>query len=214
VRILELVPAGAAGSVVRYAAGALPVVARLPLAGVHNARNGAAALAVARALGVPAPEAARALEQVALPPHRSAAVPAGGRVVLDDCYNANPDSMRAALRSVVASAGAGRAFAILGDMKEIATEPEALHREIGRFAGERVAGLVALGSLADALVAGAREAGLPADRAVAAATPDDAAKTAAAWTSPGDWVLVKASRGMKLERAVDALVATLSSGRR
>jgi UDP-N-acetylmuramoyl-tripeptide--D-alanyl-D-alanine ligase len=214
VRILELLSAGAAGSVVRYAAGDLPVVARLPLAGVHNAKNGAAALAVALALGVPAPEAARALEQVALPPHRSAAVPAGGRVVLDDCYNANPDSMKAALRSVVASSGAGRAFAILGDMKEIAADPEALHREVGRFAGERVAGLVALGSLADALVAGAREAGLSVDRAVAAATPEDAAKTAAAWTAPGDWVLVKASRGMKLERAVDALVATLSSGRR
>ncbi|HVZ71775.1 MAG TPA: UDP-N-acetylmuramoyl-tripeptide--D-alanyl-D-alanine ligase [Polyangia bacterium] len=217
VRVLELLPAGAAGSVVRYAVGDLPVVARLPLAGLHNAKNGAAALAVARALGVSAPEAALALEKVALPPHRSAAVPAGGRVVLDDCYNANPDSMKAALASVVASATPARAFAILGDMKEVGShlaESEALHREVGRAAGQRLAGLVAMGALADALIAGARDAGLPADRAVAAATPEEAAARAAAWTAPGDWILVKASRGMKLERAVDALVATLSSGAR
>jgi UDP-N-acetylmuramoyl-tripeptide--D-alanyl-D-alanine ligase len=213
VRILELIPAGAAGAVVRYAVRDTPVVVRLPLAGAHNAKNGAAALAVALALEVPAIEAARALESTQLPPHRSAAVPAGGRVVLDDCYNANPDSMRAALGSVVTSAGAGRAFAILGDMLEIGGDPAALHRDVGRAAGARLAGLVAVGTLADALVAGAREAGLPADRAVAVATPEEAAARAAAWTAPGDWVLVKASRGMKLERAVDALVATLSSER-
>jgi UDP-N-acetylmuramoyl-tripeptide--D-alanyl-D-alanine ligase len=213
VRILEIIPAGAAGAVVRYAVRETPVVVHLPFAGAHNAKNGAAALAVALALGVPAPDAAHALESVELPPHRSAAVPAGGRVVLDDCYNANPDSMRAAFGTVVASAGAGRAFAILGDMLEIGADPAALHREVGRAAGARLAGVVAVGALAEALVAGAREAGLPADRAVAVATPEEAAARAAAWTAPGDWVLVKASRGMKLERAVDALVATLSSGR-
>jgi UDP-N-acetylmuramoyl-tripeptide--D-alanyl-D-alanine ligase len=210
VRILELIPAGAAGAIVRYAVRETPVVVRLPLSGAHNAKNGAAALAVALALGVPAPDAAHALESVALPPHRSAAVPAGGRVVLDDCYNANPDSMRAAFAAVVTSAGAGRAFAILGDMLEIGADPAALHRDVGRDAGARLAGVVAVGTLADALVAGAREAGLPADRAVAVATPEEAAARAAAWTAPGDWVLVKASRGMKLERAVDVLVATLS----
>ncbi len=213
VRILESVPAGASGAVVRYAVRDTPVVVRLPLSGAHNAKNGAAALAVALALGVPAVEAARALESVALPPHRSAAVPVGGRVVLDDCYNANPDSMRAAFAAVVMSAGVGRAFAILGDMLEIGADPAALHRDVGRDAGARLAGVVAVGTLADALVAGAREAGLPADRAVAVATPEEAAARAAAWTAPGDWVLVKASRGMKLERAVDVLVATLSSRR-
>jgi UDP-N-acetylmuramyl pentapeptide synthase len=185
---------------------------RLPLGGAHNARNGAAALAVALAVGVPAVEAALALETLVLPPHRSAALPAGGRVVLDDCYNANPDSMRAALASVVVSAGAGRAFAILGDMLELGPDEEALHRAVGREAGARLAGLVAVGAHADALVAGARAAGLRAERAVAAASPEEAAARAAAWTAPGDWVLVKASRGMKLERAVAALIETLQAG--
>jgi UDP-N-acetylmuramoyl-tripeptide--D-alanyl-D-alanine ligase len=205
VRILEVIPAGVAGSVVRYAVRGTPLVVRLPLAGAHNERNGAAALAVALAAGAPLVEAARALETLELPPHRSAVVPAGGRVVLDDSYNANPEAMRAALASVVASAGAGRAFAILGDMLEVGPGAEELHRAVGREAGARLAGLVAVGARADAFVAGARAAGLPPDRAVAAASPEEAAARVAAWTAPGDWVLVKASRGMKLERAVTAL---------
>jgi UDP-N-acetylmuramyl pentapeptide synthase len=211
VRVLEVIPAGAAGSVVRYAVRGTPLVVRLPLGGAHNARNAAAALGVALAVGVPLVEAARALETLELPPHRSAAVPAGGRVVLDDCYNANPDAVRAALASVVASAGAGRAFAILGDMLELGPDAEELHRAVGRDAGTQLAGLVAVGARAEAFVAGAREVGLPADRVAAAASPEAAAARVAAWTVPGDWVLVKASRGMKLERAVEALVSTLQS---
>ena len=211
VRVLDVIPAGPAGSVVRYAVRGTPVVVRLPLGGAHNARNGAAALAVALAVGAPLIEAARALESFELPPHRSAVVPAGGRFVLDDAYNANPDAVRAALASVVASAGAGRAFAILGDMLEIGPDAAELHRAIGRDAGARLAGLVAVGTHAAALVAGARDAGLAPDRAVAVATPDEAASRVAAWTAAGDWVLVKASRGMKLERAVAALVEAFQS---
>jgi UDP-N-acetylmuramoyl-tripeptide--D-alanyl-D-alanine ligase len=211
VRVLEVIPAGIAGSVVRYAVRGTPVVVRLPLGGAHNARNGAAALAVALAVGVPAVDAGRALETLELPPHRSAVVPAGSRVVLDDTYNANPDAMRAALASVVASAGAGRAFAILGDMLELGPDAEELHRAVGRAAGARLAGLVAVGARAEAFAAGARDAGLAADRVAVASSPEEAAARISAWTAPGDWVLVKASRGMKLERAVTALVETLQS---
>jgi UDP-N-acetylmuramoyl-tripeptide--D-alanyl-D-alanine ligase len=211
VRVLDLVPAGAAGAVVRYAARDVPVVVRLPLAGAHNARNGAAALAVALAVGVPAVEAAPALESVTLPPHRSAVLRAGGRTILDDCYNANPASMRAALDTVVGAAGASRAFAVLGDMLELGPEAEALHREVGRQAGARLAGLAAVGDLAPALVDGARAAGLGADRALVAASPEEAAARLAAWTAPGDWILVKASRGLALERAVAALAEALAA---
>jgi UDP-N-acetylmuramoyl-tripeptide--D-alanyl-D-alanine ligase len=78
VRVLEVVPAGTRGSVVRYASLCVPVVARLPLAGAHNALNGAAALAVAHAGGVAPLAAAAALQNVALPPHRSAMLDAAG----------------------------------------------------------------------------------------------------------------------------------------
>lgn len=209
VRILDFVPAGPAGAVVRYAVRDTPVVTRLPLGGAHNARNGAAALAVALAAGVPPIQAARALETTTLPPHRSAALSVGGRVVFDDCYNANPGSMRAALATVASASGGGRAFAVLGDMLEIGPESEALHREVGRDAGRRLAGLVAVGGFAAALIDGARAAGLDPSRALVEATPEEAAARVAGWTAPGDWILVKASRGMKLERAVAALEAAL-----
>ena len=218
VRILETLSAGVAGQIVRYGVRQQPVVVRLPLAGIHNARNAAAALAVAVALDVPAPAAAAALAATQLPPHRSFPRPAGGRIVLDDCYNANSASMTAALESVIASAAtsspAGHAFAILGDMLELGPESAALHHEIGRVIGTRLAGLATVGTLAAEIARGALEAGLPATKIVAVATPAEAAAAVAAWTRPGDWILVKASRGMRLERAVDALIENFSSGSR
>jgi UDP-N-acetylmuramyl pentapeptide synthase len=189
------------------------VVVRLPLAGAHNAANGAAALAVARAAGVAPVAAAAALEKVALPPHRSAMVPAGGRTILDDCYNANPASMSAAIATVVAAVGGAggwaRAFAVLGDMLEVGPESEDLHRALGREAGVRLAGVVALGTFASAVADGARAAGLAADHVQVAGSPEEAAAVLKSWSAPGDWILVKASRGMRLERVVDALRGVL-----
>jgi UDP-N-acetylmuramoyl-tripeptide--D-alanyl-D-alanine ligase len=209
VRVLEVMPAGARGAVIRYASRHVPLVVHLPLAGVHNAMNGAAALAVAHAAGVAPRAAATALEKVALPPHRSAMIAAGGRTILDDCYNANPASMSAAIATVVAAVGGAgswaRPFGVFGDMLEVGADSADHHRALGREAGARLAGVVALGEFAPAVVDGARAAGLAADRAQVAGSPEEAAAVMAGWTAPGDWVLVKASRGMRLERVVDAL---------
>ncbi len=209
VRILEFVPAGVAGSVIRLSVGMQPVVARVPLAGEHNARNVAAALAVASALGVPILRAVEGLRSTALPPHRSRVLAAGGRTVLDDCYNANPASMSAALRALMTSAGAsGRGFAILGDMLELGPEAEELHAGVGREAAALgLAGLVGVGPLAQHIVRGAAD--LPPDRVLGAADAEQAAARVAGWSAPGDWILVKGSRGMRLERAVDALLTHL-----
>jgi len=211
VRILDFVPAGAAGSVVRYGVRGTPVVVRLPLGGAHNARNGAAALAAAAAAGVPPVDAARGLEAVTLPPHRSAPIAAGGRTILDDCYNANPASMNAALGALAAAPGGGHRFAILGDMLELGPGAEAAHRELGRTAGgpAKLAGLAVVGQFAPIVVGAARAAGLTAERAVVASSPEAAAAVLASWTSAGDWILVKASRGLRLERAVEALRVAL-----
>jgi UDP-N-acetylmuramyl pentapeptide synthase len=132
---------------------------------------------------------------------------------MDDCYNANPTSMLAALRTVAASAGAsGSAFALLGDMLELGPETAKAHEELGQEVVRLgFAGLAAVGELAAHMVAGARAAGLNRSRVVATLDPDLAAVTLAEWTKPGDWVLVKASRGMRLERALDALERKLGT---
>jgi UDP-N-acetylmuramoyl-tripeptide--D-alanyl-D-alanine ligase len=206
VRIMDCVPAGAAGSIVRMAVGHEPHVVKLPLAGEHNARNAAAALAVAQALRVPIGKAVAGLEKVNLPAHRSQISTHGGRIVMDDCYNANPTSMLAALRTVVGSAGSGRAFAIVGDMLELGDDADLQHQSVGREAIKLgVAGVAGVGTLGAELVAGAKAAGLSPDRAQTFAEPADAARAVAAWSTPGDWILVKASRGMRLERALEAL---------
>jgi UDP-N-acetylmuramoyl-tripeptide--D-alanyl-D-alanine ligase len=239
VRTLDFLAAGAQGAVVRYALRETPVVVRLPLAGAHNARNAGAALAVALGAGVAPLAAAAELARVELPAHRSAVVAAGGRMILDDCYNANPLSMRAALAAVLASAGTpagngnggnGRSgghtadkgrngrggrgapgvFAILGDMLELGPDAETLHGALGREAGARLDGLVAVGAFAGAVIEGAR-ATLPSSRAIVAASPAEAAAALARWTRAGDWILVKASRGLRLERAVEALQSTLDN---
>jgi UDP-N-acetylmuramyl pentapeptide synthase len=193
--------------VIRLSVGSLPVIVRLPLAGEHNARNAAAALTVAALVGLPILDAAKALETAALPPHRSAMRVVSGRKVMDDCYNANPTSMMAALQTVAASAGnSAAAFAILGDMLEIGAEAANAHEDIGRAVARlRFAGLATVGDLAGSMAAGARAAGLADGRVLATRDPADAAAAIAKWSKPGDWVLVKASRGMRLERALEAL---------
>lgn len=211
VRLLEVVGAGVAGSVVRLAVGEQPVVVRLPLPGEHNARNAAAALAVVMALGLPVLPAAAALARTELPPHRSRLLTVGGRTILDDCYNANPASMSAALSTMLGQVGAGRAFAVLGDMLELGPEAESIHEELGRQAARQgLTGLAALGPLGARIVLGASQAGVP--QSLTTDDPDAAAAAVAGWSAPGDWILVKASRGLRLERAVAALERTLAKG--
>jgi UDP-N-acetylmuramoyl-tripeptide--D-alanyl-D-alanine ligase len=212
VRILEVVPAGERGSVIRLAVGDEPVVVRLPLAGEHNAQNAAAALAVVLSLGLPARPAATAMERVVLPGHRSRFVRLGGRHLLDDCYNANPGSMAAALSTLAASAGdGGRAFAVLGDMLELGSEADDRHRALGRQVADLgYAGLVALGAHAEPLAEGARAAGLPADKVLVTQDPAEAAATIARWSQPSDWILIKASRALRLERVLDELTPRLT----
>lgn len=216
--ILESWGAGAAGQVIRFSVNRRPVVARLPLIGAHNARNAAAALAVAAALGVPAPAAAQALADTVLPPHRSLPHAAAGRIVIDDCYNANPASMRAALTMLLEAASGSRggaaadasggscAFAVLGDMLELGPDAARLHRVIGREFGAQLAGLAVVGPLSRNLAEGAASAGMDPARIIVASEPASAARELASLTRPGDWILVKASRGMGLERAVDTLL--------
>jgi len=177
---------------------------KLAFVGEHNALNAAAAFALGRALGYSAEECVMGL-QGARPHSRRLNVVAapGGVTVLDDCYNANPASMRAALDTLVELAKGGRAVAVLGDMLELGEGSARQHGELGALAAEKAALLALFGPTSAQGHARAR-----------AALGDRAAhftevEPLVAWLKPrlreGDVVLVKASRGMKLERVVEAL---------
>ena len=194
VRILEFVPAGERGSVMRLAVGDEPVVVRLPLAGEHNARNAAAALAVVLALGVPAARRRRRpWSGWRCPPHRSRLVPPGGRHVLDDCYNANPASMAAALATVLAAAAGGgaapsRCWATCWSSGEEAdaAPPRAGARRWWQLRLCRPGG--AGRRWRRRWPRARRQAGLPADRVLVTQEPPAAAEAIAGWSREGDWV--------------------------
>jgi UDP-N-acetylmuramoyl-tripeptide--D-alanyl-D-alanine ligase len=133
---------------------------------------------------------------------------ASGVTVIDDAYNANPLAVERALDVLGAETGAGRRVAVLGEMLELGAESAALHARVGRAAARAgVAVLVTVGGdPARALGRGAQDAGLAADAVRHAATSDEAADVVAGLVRPGDLVLVKGSRGVRLERVVDRLV--------
>jgi UDP-N-acetylmuramoyl-tripeptide--D-alanyl-D-alanine ligase len=196
------------GLAFRLVAGRATADVRLPLAGRHNAWHAAAAATVGLALGVPLDEAAAALALAAPVKGRLVWREAGGFRILDDTYNANPPSVRAALDALREAPGGGRRWVIFGDMLELGTLTEAAHREVGAWiAGLPVAGLAAVGSAVRLTVETARAGGCP--EVASFASPEGAAAHILARVARGDRVLVKGSRGMRMERAVAALLAGL-----
>jgi UDP-N-acetylmuramoyl-tripeptide--D-alanyl-D-alanine ligase len=188
-------------------AGAASV--RFSVPGSHLVDDALCAVAAAWStglLGERALEAARAaLEGFMGVPGRSGLITTrAGLRVLDDTYNANPHSLGAALRTLAALRGPGRLAAVLGDMLELGDQAEALHAACGRQAAAAgVELLVCLGPLSRHACAAARAAGVA--RAVAVDDPGGAARAVGAWARPGDVVLVKGSRGMRMEAVVSAL---------
>ena len=174
---------------------AVGVAAHVPLIGRHNASNAAAAACVALALDVGEGSILDGLANVRPAKHRAQLVQAGGRTILDDCYNAAPNSMRAALDALVEITPAGaQKIAVLGDMLELGPESAKLHADVGEYARARVDHLITLGEQAKVM-----RAGFHTD------DPRAAADRVRAVSRTGDVVLVKASRGMRLERVIDAL---------
>jgi UDP-N-acetylmuramyl pentapeptide synthase len=179
----------------------------VPLVGRHNALNAACALAVATALGVDLEAAARGIATATPAAQRSEVRTIGGRHVLVDCYNANPASMKAALATLAelaASQGGGaRAVAVLGDMLELGHTEDEEHTTVGKLvAANKIEHLVTVGERAKLAAAAARAAGVGHVESFGSDEVSRAAETAVAWSRPGDWVLFKASRGMKLERVI------------
>ena len=172
----------------------------LAVDGRHQALNAAAALAAADFAGVPLEVAAPALAAVNVE-HRLQEVEApGGYILVDDAYNASPESMLAAFEAVAGRERAGRLLAVLGEMRELGPMAEQSHRVVGQRAREVFdAAIVIEGAHAKAL-ADAAGAAIVADRV-------DAAAWVRANAKPGDRVLVKASHGVRLDELVRELTA-------
>jgi len=184
---------------------------RLGFVGEHNAMNAAGAFAMGLSLGYRPEECAAGLAAAKPYSRRLNLVDApGGFTVLDDCYNANPSSMAAALETLghLARAAGGRAVAVLGDMLELGEGEAAEHRALASKAGQAVA---------LAAFFGPRSAASPEVSGLSPATAHfTEVEPLVAWLLPRlsakDVVLVKASRGMRLERVVEALTGAKSQG--
>ncbi|MCZ4123430.1 UDP-N-acetylmuramoyl-tripeptide--D-alanyl-D-alanine ligase [Streptomyces sp. H39-S7] len=194
---LALDPLGRPSFTLRTAGTSVPVA--LPLVGAHQALNASAAAAAGLAVGIPLDLATAALATVSLSKWRMELRDlTGGATLLNDTYNANPDSTRAALDALAAIQG-GRRIAVLGEMLELGDVSAAEHRAVGEYASSRADLVVAVGEAARPIADGAGE------RAVALADNDAAVEWLRGHLAADDVVLVKASRGARLDEVAAAL---------
>jgi UDP-N-acetylmuramoyl-tripeptide--D-alanyl-D-alanine ligase len=204
VQLRSFTPAGD-GCTIEVGAFGERVALEFPFASRYNAENALAALAAYRALGLPLADAQRGASEVRLSRWRGEEVPLPeGGLLINDAYNANPLSMVAALGHLAERAGERRRVAVLGDMAELGAGAAGYHRDVGAAAARAgVQVLVAVGPLAQNYLGGAR--GVEVTRW--APTLEDGLAALRELLRPGDCVLVKGSRAMRLEAVADALAA-------
>jgi UDP-N-acetylmuramoyl-tripeptide--D-alanyl-D-alanine ligase len=185
-------------------AGEAEVFLRIP--GRHSVSNALAAAGVAMEFGLGPRTIASALHGFRPPDRRLNLVPGiRGATIIDDCYNANPGSVEAALEVLRLAPPGSTRVAILGDMLELGDHAQAAHAGVGRLAAQSADRIIALGEFAPMIVSAAQDAGLRKDAATIAASVDDAAAQALPLLGPRTQVLVKGSRGMRMEGVVTAL---------
>lgn len=181
---------------------------RLPCLGDHNVRNALAAVAVADALGVDRKAAAKALETYRPPAMRQQIRRAEGLTVLDDSYNASPDSVRSSLNVLASLPCEGKRGAVLADMLELGDLSEQAHYDTGREAAKSgIRFLVTVGHRAEAIARGALAENPLLDCRVCQSN-EEAVRELKALLGRGDAVLVKGSRGMKTDEIVTALLGS------
>jgi UDP-N-acetylmuramoyl-tripeptide--D-alanyl-D-alanine ligase len=183
-----------------------PAMCRMKVHGTHNVTNALAAAAVGAALSLSGSMIAQGLGRFRPAEMRSQIVAHHGIHIINDCYNANPASMKAALQLLAKWSPARERIAVLGDMFELGVETKRMHREVGQFlATLGLSRLIVCGALGRDIAEGARQggmAGMQIDEVIdAAAAADRLMKI----VRQGDAVLVKASRGMKMEQVVRTL---------
>ena len=183
---------------------------RLPLVGEHNVGNALAAVAVGVARGLTLAEAAGALATLAPADKRGQVLKLGNITVINDCYNCNPKALHAMV-DTLASMPAQRRIVVAGAMLELGPTGEELHRQAGGHIAESgIDVLLGVRGQAQAMVESAQQAGM---RAEFVATPEEAGEWLAREARDGDLILLKASRGVKLEKSLETWKARRDAGR-
>lgn len=180
----------------------------LPLVSRHNVTNALAALAAASIWGVGAAEAAHVFPRLAPPAMRGEVLRFdAGFTVLNDCYNSSPTALASMIHWLAATPGYRRRILGAGEMLELGSASPELHREAGRVAAAdgRIDWIFGVQGEAASLLRGAVEAGYPETRTRFFASSEEAAQFLADFVIPGDLLLVKGSRGVHMERIVEAL---------
>jgi UDP-N-acetylmuramoyl-tripeptide--D-alanyl-D-alanine ligase len=176
--------------------------AQLPVPGIHMVQNAMLAVAAGRVFGLSLEECAVGLASTPLTKARLQIREINGIRFIDDSYNANPDSVKAALRTLVELDSDGRRIAVLGEMGELGAESERGHRDVGEAAAAlRIDELIAVGGIGAAIAHAAKKAGL--EKSVAVNSPQEAAELLEASAVPGDLVLIKGSRSARMERVLE-----------
>jgi UDP-N-acetylmuramoyl-tripeptide--D-alanyl-D-alanine ligase len=191
---------GEQGSVFDVLAGNRREQATLRLVGSHNIHNALAAVAVALQQGISLEQAVAALSTMAPADKRGQVVRIGNITVINDCYNSNPKAL-AAMVDALADMPAKRRIVVAGEMLELGSQGEAMHRESGRHMAKKgIDVLLGVRGLAAEIVSAGQQEGM---RAEFVPSADEAGEWLAREARDGDVVLLKASRGVKLERALE-----------
>ncbi len=176
--------------------------AQLSVPGLHMVQNALLAVAAGRAFGVPLEECAIGLATAPLTKARLQIKEVNGVQFLDDSYNANPDSMKAALRTLIELAADGKRIAVLGEMRELGTESQHSHEEVGQEAAALgVDQLVGIGPMGEVIANAAKNAGL--EKSSAVGSTSDAAELLIDIAEPGDLILIKGSRLARTEDVIE-----------
>lgn len=198
-------PLGAGGTQFTVVADEERAEVRLQLLGEHNVRNALAGIAVGLASGICLGECAAALQALEAPDKRGQTLQLRGATLIDDCYNSNPAALHAMVDTLL-TLPASRRVVVAGEMLELGPDGPQLHHKCGEHMGKSGVDVV-LGVRGEAasIVAGAKAAGV---EAIFLATPEEAGAWLRENLRAGDAVLLKASRGVRLERALETLRRT------
>jgi UDP-N-acetylmuramoyl-tripeptide--D-alanyl-D-alanine ligase len=204
IRAEDIADLGADGVVFMVNASGERASVQLQLLGRHNVHNVLAAVAAGVASGIPLADCAQALSELRAGDKRGEIIEWRGAKMINDCYNSNPRALDAMVDALLAMPAKGRHVVVAGEMLELGPEGEALHRACGqRIAYRGVDIVIGVRGLAKAIVEGAQEGGV---ETVFVSTPEEAGAWLQANLRADDVVLLKASRGVRLERALASLM--------